>query len=525
MKGKNVFFTGMGGTGKTFLLLQIAQRLKAKLGPNKVAVTAPTGVASIICQGQTLHSLAGCGVPTYVSDFDKCWKQKNRWRKISVLIIDEVSMVEPSDLDWLDATVRGIRGVPDKAFGGIQLIFCGDFGQLPGICKGATLASACPIRIKPTTSKIPVSVDECQSFAFQTACWRDACFAVAELTTVFRQSEVAMVQVLTKIRRGQLDDQVHGFIAACMRPLPEDEIKPTVLYARNRDVDAENAANLSALPGKSEVFEAVDSVIPDEDSPPWAREQLERDCFFASPLVPRRVTLRVGAQVMLTKNVDTGPGCPVAPADRLVNGSRGVVKRFAGREEAEAQLSAELSRCGDEGGRAALRAQLEAVRAMAAGAFPEVQFCNGRTRICGPEAFERTVYMTGVCRRAQVPLRLAWALTVHKCQGDTLDRVRVDLSGCFAPGQAYVALSRARSAAGLQVTGFGDGAVLTDPAAVRFHDALSAGPAALGRFLAGTPMWWDPVVRGGHDSAWRALFEAAPAFRGWVARHGPHGAA
>ena len=122
-----------------------------------------------------------------------------------------------------------------------------------------------------------------------------------------------------------------------------------------------------------------------------------------------------------------------------------------------------------------------------------------------------------------MPLKLAWALTVHKCQGDTLDRVRVDLGGCFAPGQAYVALSRARSAAGLQVVGFGDGAVRTDPAAVRFHDALAEGPGALGRFLAGAPMWWDPVVRGdGHDPAWRALFEAAPAFRGWVARHGPH---
>lgn len=159
MQGRNVFFTGMGGTGKTFLLLQIAARLKTKLGSDKVAVTAPTGVAAIICQGQTLHSLAGCGVPTYVADFDKCWKQKNRWRKLSTLIVDEVSMLEPSYLDWLDATVRSIRGVPHKAFGGIQLIFCGDFGQLPGICKGATLGVPCPIRDRPSTARIPV-VDE-----------------------------------------------------------------------------------------------------------------------------------------------------------------------------------------------------------------------------------------------------------------------------------------------------------------------------------------------------------------------------
>ncbi len=251
-----------------------------------------------------------------------------------------------------------------------------------------------------------VSVDEFQSFAFQTACWRDAGFAVAELTAVFRQRDAEMVQVLTKIRRGELDAQVHAFIAGCMRPLPDDGgIQPTVLYARNRDVDAENAASLAALPGETAAFDAVDTVAPEEGAPPWAREQLERDAFFSSPLVPRRVALRVGAQVMLTKNVDTGPGCAVPPADRLVNGSRGVVKRFVGRAEAEAGLAAELARCGgDEASRAALRAQLEAVQAMAVGSFPEVLFCNGRTRVCGPEAFERTVYMTGTCRRAQVPL-------------------------------------------------------------------------------------------------------------------------
>ncbi len=517
LQGHNVFFTGMGGTGKTYLLLQITERLKKKIGIEGVAVAAPTGVAAIICQGQTLHSLAGCGVPTYVSDFDKCWKQKNRWRKIAALVIDEVSMLEPSYLDWLDATVRSIRGVPFKSFGGIQLIFCGDFGQLAGICKGASLASACPIQADPKPERIPVSVDEFQSYVFQTACWRDAGFMVAELTTVFRQSEVRMVQALTKIRRGQLDDEVHSFIASCARELPDDEIKPTVLYSRNRDVDTENVAKLNALPGKSEIFEAKDTVIPDEGAPPWASEQLLRDPFFTSSLVPKRVVLRVGAQVMLTKNVETG----VSPQDRLVNGSRGVVKHFTGKDEAEAELASRLSSCSDEAVRAAISAQLDAVRSAGpAAAFPVVLFCNGRTRLCGPEIFEHTLYMTGTCRRAQLPLKLAWALTIHKCQGDTLDLVRVDLAGCFSPGQAYVALSRARCTTGLQVVGFSEGAVKTNPAAVAFHDALVEGPASLSRFVASTPMWWDPVLQGGADPAWRALFQSSPVFRTWLARHG-----
>jgi ATP-dependent DNA helicase PIF1 len=430
-------------------------------------------------------------------------------------------MLEPSYLGWLDATVRSIRGVPGKAFGGIQLIFCGDFGQLPGICKGASLASACPIQSDPRPDRIPVSVDEFESYVFQTACWRDAGFRIAELTTVFRQSEVRMVQALAKIRRGRLDGEVLSFIASCARELPEDEIKPTVLYSRNRDVDAENAANLHALPGKSEVFEAKDTVIPIEGAPPWAAEQLLRDPFFTSSLVPKRVTLRVGAQVMLTKNVDTD----VCPQDRLVNGSRGVVKHFTGQAEAEAELAARLAACADDAARAAVGAELQAVRAAGpAAAFPVVLFCNGRTRLCGPEVFEHTLYMTGTCRRAQLPLKLAWALTIHKCQGDTLDRVRVDLSGCFSPGQAYVALSRARCTAGLQVVGFSETAVRTSPAAVAFHDALAEGQASLARFVSGVPMWWEPVVRDGADPAWRALFESSPVFRDWLARHGAAGA-
>ena len=301
LTGQNTFFTGIGGTGKTFLLQQIANSMRRKLGPGKVAVTASTGVAAVMCQGQTLHSLSGCGVPSVVSDFDKCWNQKHIWKGLAVLITDEVSMLEPAYLDWLDATVRSIREEQQKAFGGIQLIFCGDFGQLPGICRGVSLASKCPIKLKFSTSRIPVHVNEFQAYAFQTICWRDAGFVCRELTTVFRQSEVAMVSALTKLRRGQLDDEVRAFITACTRALPaaDDGIKPTVLYARNKDVDAENATNLGALPGDAIPFEAVDSVYPRTGAPAWIRDKLLRDAFFKSSLVPERITLKVGAQVSL----------------------------------------------------------------------------------------------------------------------------------------------------------------------------------------------------------------------------------
>ena len=487
-QGQNVFFTGMGGTGKTFLLQEIVRMLRRKHGKDKVAVTAPTGVASIVCQGQTLHSLAGCGVPTYVSDFEKCFKHNKRWGAMKVLIIDEVSMLQPSYIDWLDQTIRSIRKRPSEAFGGIQIILCGDFGQLPGVSSGVSIQRERPS--SGSDKEIPVNVMECPGFVFQTAFWRDANFVVAELTTVFRQSEVAMVEVLGKVRRGVLDAQVREFMAGCARPLEDQgEIKPTILYARNMDVDARNAANLSVLEGPSVVFNAADTVEADY---PAQEQQLERDPFFANnPLIPKKLELRVGAQVMLTKNIEFGDS-----VDRLVNGSRGVVKRFVPLDELSTRLKPE---------------DRELVKTLG-GQAPEVLFSNGRTHVCIPEAFEKTVYMTGVCKRAQVPLKLAWALTIHKSQGETLDLVCVDLSGCFAPGQAYVALSRARTREGLSVVGFADSVVKADALAIGFHDALTAG--TLKDFVAEVPMWWAPILQC-KKPEWVELFNKAPAFRRW----------
>lgn len=509
--GKNIFFSGIGGTGKTFLLQQIAESMRCKLGASKVAVVAPTGVAAVICQGQTLHSFAGCGVPSVVSDFDKCWKQKAVWLEVAVMIMDEISMIEPAYMDWLDATVRSIRKTPNKAFGGIQLIFCGDFGQLPGICKGVSLARECPIKSNFKVTQIPVHVDQFQSYVFQTVCWRDAKFEYCELTKVFRQSEIAMVSALTKIRRGQLDEDVMAFITACtQRELTssDDEIKPTMLYARNKDVDAENDTNLHALPGPLVSFQAINTVFPERGAPAWAREKMLRDAFFSSALVPDLVALKVGAQVMLTKNL---------PEEGLVNGSRGVVKHFIDRAQSIEILNVRNAKLSLENNpmRSVIKAMLETLQnGPATAAYPVVLFCNGTELLCCPTLFTHRIYMTGECRRMQVPLKLAWALTVHKSQGSTLDRVKVDLNGCFSPGQCYVALSRAKSTAGLQITGFTEDAVKTHPLAIAFHDALTAG--VLDSFMkTSVPFWFEPVLQSGVDPNWRALFESSEVFLGW----------
>ena len=508
LTGKNVYLSGLAGTGKTYLLRHIADRLRIKFGAKRVAVVSPTGISSIIVGGQTIHSMAGCAVPSVVSDFEKCFTRKERWLEIAVLIIDEASMIEPSYLDWVDSTVRQIRRVPDKAMGSIQIICSADFLQLPGICKGVSLRSKCPVKYSPSTKKIPASVSDFQAYAFQTMFWRDSKFVNAELTTVFRQSEIGMVNALAKIRKGCIDDEVRCFIASCIRELPMDaEIKPTVLYARNRDVDFENETNLNALPGTSEVYLAKDSVQVDAGAPTWAKQAMLKDGFFKSALVPDRVVLKVGAQVMLTKNFDTA----------LVNGSMGVVKRFATKEKSIESITTRISICTDDAARASLVAQLETVRSGPATLeYPLVLFCNGRTLLCCPVEFEHSLYLLGKLKRVQVPLKLGYAVSMHKSQGQSIDRVKVDLTGSFCEGQVYVALSRAKTIAGLQITGFSEGLVRANPLAVEFHNALSSG--TLDEFLKTVPLWFAPLFKSGIDPNWRALFESSAVFRGWVER-------
>jgi ATP-dependent DNA helicase PIF1 len=233
-----------------------------------------------------------------------------------------------------------------------------------------------------------------------------------------------------------------------------------------------------------------------------------RDAFFKSALVPDRVILKVGAQVMLTKNL---------PEESLVNGSRGVVKHFINKEQSIANLAARTAKLSfdNNNARQIMKAQLETIQnGPATAAYPVVLFCNGKELLCCPTQFKHRIYMTGECRRMQVPLKLAWALTVHKSQGATLDKVKVDLNGCFSPGQCYVALSRAKSTAGLQITGFTDDTVKTHPLAIAFHDALTAG--TLDEFLQSVPRWFEPVLQSGVDPNWRVLFESAKVFRGWM---------
>jgi hypothetical protein len=232
---------------------------------------------------------------------------------------------------------------------------------------------------------------------------------------------------------------------------------------------------------------------------------------------------------MLTTNLKTG--------DALVSGSRGVVVGF---ERAQAVLEADQLllkglRNSDRVQAAKLEAEIAAARRdfMRApdSVYPIVQFVNGVCTIIRPTDFEKEVYLKGVCVRRQLPLKLAWALTIHKSQGATLDYVIVELDGCFDNGQAYVALSRSRSEAGLQVLNFRPSIVKASPLAVRFADAFSAaaeapalrGREALAAFLASeaVPFWLLPLLDPTPQRRkWRSFFETHKYVGTWVRKYG-----
>ena len=138
--GRNVFVTGVGGTGKSFVLERVIAALRARHGPGAVAVAAPTGVAALLVGGATLHGLAGVGLGESVRHFGMMWaraRARGGARAPRALVLDEVSMLEAEFLDHLDATCRAVRDARDAPFGGVQLVFAGDFLQLPGVAAGS----------------------------------------------------------------------------------------------------------------------------------------------------------------------------------------------------------------------------------------------------------------------------------------------------------------------------------------------------------------------------------------------------
>ncbi|OQE44304.1 hypothetical protein PENCOP_c002G03937 [Penicillium coprophilum] len=451
-RGKSMFFTGSAGTGKSVLMREIIAKLRNKYRkePDRIAVTASTGLAACNIGGVTLHSFAGIGlgkepVPELIK---KNQKARNRWLRTKVLVVDEVSMVDGDLFDKLEEIARRIRN-NGRPFGGIQLVVTGDFFQLPPVPDGSNREA---------------------KFAFAAASWTTCIQHTILLTNIFRQRDPEFANMLNEMRLGKITPSTIEAFRRLSRPLDvNDQIEATELFPTRAEVDGANSARMGRLSGEVMRFNAVDSgTIQD----PQHRDRLLSNC-----MAPPMIQLKKGAQVMLIKNME----------DSLVNGSIGKVVAFMSEDyfdsykENDKNFTDDATASDDERAHRA-RKKLKPMGykegpASMARKWPLVSFLqpdgSERHLLCQPETWKIELPNGEVqAQRQQVPLILAWALSIHKAQGQTLQRVKVDLGRVFEKGQAYVALSRAVSQEGLQVTRFEPRKVMVHPKVVDFYSNL-----------------------------------------------------
>ena len=410
-KGYSTFVTGPGGTGKSFLINLLFTQLPSLMN-RKVALTALTGCASLLLHStaKTIHSWAGIGlgrdcVPLLVKNVKKNRKAVVRWLETDVLVIDEVSMMTPELFEKLDQVGRKIRRNEHHPFGGLQLVLVGDFYQLPPITKDS----------------------EETSFLFESELWKSMNLQICPLTEIVRQKDPVFQEVLNQARVGKLSKKGLRLLASRMDlDVSKLDIKPTMLFTRRAQVDDINMSHLNKLKTEKRTFHASTIFLPtastqgltsDDPLVQRAVAKLDVDAPYSPELV-----LAVGAQVMLIKNLDFESG--------LVNGSRGVVIGY-GRTGDPAPLS------NKDGVDPSLL-------------VPFVKFRNGIEQAIEHETWEVPDFK-GVLRK-QIPLILGYAVTIHKCQGATLDCALVDVGGkTFEYGQAYVALSRVKDVESLYI--------------------------------------------------------------------------
>jgi hypothetical protein len=400
---KHLFLTGKAGTGKTTFLKHIKES-----SPKRLAIIAPTGVAAINAGGVTIHSFFqlpfGSFLPSLsLSEYNggnffnrqsllkhlKLNKAKRElMQELELLIIDEVSMVRADMLDAIDTVLRYVRRQPDLPFGGVQMLFIGDLFQLAPVVKEAEWKTLQQYYDSP--------------FFFHAQVLQQAPPLYLELKKIYRQRDETFIRLLNKLRHNQVGAPEIELLQQYYRPdfKPEKKGEYIVLTTHNAKADVINQEELDKLPGKLHIFKAV----------------LEGE--FSENALPAEMKLQVkeGAQIMFIRN-DKGD------ERRYFNGKTGTISRIRGEKiyvvfpgEAEELLVEKES-------------------------WKNLRYSyNNET-----EQVEERVKGTFT----QYPIRLAWAITIHKSQGLTFNKAIVDAGSSFAPGQVYVALSRLSSLEGL----------------------------------------------------------------------------
>lgn len=406
--GQNVFLTGQAGAGKTYVLNQYINYLKARQVP--IAITASTGIAATHMGGVTIHSWSGIGIQNDIEKINLSrLKEKDgfvdKLKNTRVLIVDEISMLHLKQVDTIDAVLRHFID-PNLPFGGLQVVFSGDFFQLP------------PVGEKGETSK--------EKYAFMSKAWIDCNFQICYLSEQHRQDdsranqdELSLTDILNQIRSQTVSWAAIDRLKATQNN--QVQAHRTRLYTHNIDVDRINDDELVTLSGKSVCFKAVVS-----------GDKALIEMLLKGVRAPQELTLKVGAKVMFVKNM---------PNSGVYNGTMGVVAYFVGAGGQKYDGSSDIP----------------------ASAYPVVRLNNGGEVNATPEDWTIEDADGGVLASlSQVPLCLAWAITIHKSQGMTLDAAEIDLSKTFEMGQGYVALSRLKSLDGLKLLGLNTKSLLLD---------------------------------------------------------------
>ncbi len=406
--GYNIFITGSAGTGKSFLL----QYLKRNYLSSGLHVTASTGIAAINVGGQTIHSWSGIGLGNMPIE----------------QLINNFSSVKFSHLR------KKIRMANMLAIDEISMISAGTFDLLNELFKnirknkkafgGLQLILFGDFLQLPPIQKYNEAIDSNYNFCFQSRAWEELNSKNFILEDVFRQKDLNFVKLLDNIRFGNIDNNSIDILRSRLNAPDNNNIKPTILVTHNSQMESINEAALQNIPSKSQFFEASYKGNAKKI------ETLRKNC-----LAKENLELKIGCQVMMLKNTYQKEG--------IINGSLGVVKGFSTKKN-----------------------------------YPIVEFKNGATLTIAPEDWALEKYnqekdqLIVEARMTQIPLMPSWAITVHKSQGMTLDKVKCNLSNAFSDGQIYVALSRVKTLEGLFIDGLDLNKIKANDMVVKFYQNL-----------------------------------------------------